>query len=90
MYIASETTYEAVLTDKGQLLVGFGLVQMTIKEIRDIYAKYSRDIAICRDESDDAGPGHILVCGKPSPKMRDALRECARWVPGRLPTKPPT
>ena len=83
MFIARETTPEDVL----QGLDGYGLVELTLKEIRDIYAKHGRDLVICRDESDNAGPGHILVCGKPSPRMKDELRECAKWVPGKLPAK---
>jgi hypothetical protein len=86
MFIASETTPDQIL--KG--VDGYGLVELTLREIREIYAKHTRVLRvliICRDEGPDDGPGHILVCGKPSPRMNDELRECAKWVPGRLPAR---
>ena len=83
MFIANETTPEKVLEG----LQGYGLIELTLRDIREVYKKHKRDLTICRDESDDAGPGHILVCGKPSPRMKDELRDRAKWVEGRWPDK---
>ena len=83
LYIATETTPERVLHG----LCGFGLVELTIREIREVYRNHNRDLVICRDEDADSGPGHILACGKPSPSMRDKLRTCAKWVDGYWPAK---
>lgn len=85
MYIAAETSEEAVLRG----CEDFYLIEMTIGQIRAVYTKYKRDLAICRDVTEETGPGHILVCGKPSPSMKDELRECAKWVPGRGPMDQP-
>lgn len=83
VFIAGETTVERVLQGHD----GFGLVEFTLKQVRDAYAECNLALKICRDETDDAGPGHVLICGRPTGSVRNKLKACAVWVAGKWPTK---
>jgi hypothetical protein len=92
-YIARETTPEKILQPapeqilRGEDCKGYGIVEITLGEIRAVYAQHNKELVICRDDAND--PGHILVCGKPSPRMREELKQRAKWLPGYLPAKLP-
>jgi hypothetical protein len=81
-HLANESTPEVVLESHD----GFGLVQLTLGDIRAAFA--NRPLVICRDDEDPAN-GHILVCGKASPAVRTKLKAVATWVPGKLPNRSP-
>src|SRR5437660_380800 len=75
VHLASETTQEAVLHGWN----GFGLVQMTVQQIRQAYAEGGIPaIVICRDDEDPAN-GHVLVCARPTGSIKKKLRDAARW-----------
>lgn len=85
VHIASETAPETLLKD----WEGFGIVHMTIGEIRRIYAAASVPLIICRD-TDEPENGHVLVCGRPTGSIKNQLKKAAKWLPGYLPKKPET
>jgi hypothetical protein len=84
VHIANETTPEAMLSGHE----GFGLVYLMAKDFREIYTGKNVPLAICRDDKEPEN-GHVLVCGKPTPKMKKDLRDRAKWVPGRWPARIP-
>src|SRR5262245_24836912 len=79
VFIARETTVDAVLAGYD----GFGVVQFTAQEVRDLFGK---QVVICRD-TEDPTPGHVLICGKITNGMAKRLKEKAKWVQGRWPTR---
>lgn len=84
VYIASETTPELAL----QGHEGFGLVSITVQQVRDAFAEFHRPVAICRDDENPAN-GHVLICGKASPGISRRLKDVAQWVPGKWPARVP-
>jgi hypothetical protein len=80
LYIANETTPQAVLQGHD----GFGLIQLRAQDFRDVYAEYGKLLVICRDDEEPEN-GHVLICGKPTPSMKEKLRNLAQWVPGKWP-----
>jgi hypothetical protein len=74
MNMAHETTPEAVLA--GPKHDGFGLIQITVKEIRRICGPA---IKICRDDEEPAN-GHVLICGNITRGTAKLLCGSAKWV----------
>ncbi|MBI3407917.1 MAG: hypothetical protein HY040_06120 [Planctomycetes bacterium] len=70
-FIESETTIEAVMVGHHD---DFGLVRLLAKDVRIICGPA---IILCRDPPE---PGHVVLCGKTTKKMQNALRGKAQWV----------
>ena len=83
--IAAETTPERVLAGNE----GFGIIQVTVEEIRAACTNQLTgkcDIVICRDDENSAD-GHVLVCGEIRPNMRKRIQKACRWVDGQWPSR---
>jgi len=79
VHMAHETTPDQVL----QGHPGFGLVQFTAEQARDILGD---KFTICRDPEDPAN-GHVLICGNITGSLSKKLRKVATWVEGRMPQR---
>lgn len=79
--MAIEATPDEVLSGHD----GFGLIQITAKQVREICGN---GILICRCPEDPAN-GHVLVCGKISSGTATKLKRAATWVEGKWPSRPP-
>jgi hypothetical protein len=80
LYLESECRLEEVM----QGHIGFGVVRLTIRDIRETCGD---GIVICRDEVDPAN-GHILVCGRITGGMAKRLQRAATWHQTYWPSPP--
>jgi polyisoprenoid-binding protein YceI len=83
-YIASETTVDAVLEGH----IGFGVVHFTVQQVRDAFAEFNKLTVICRHE-EEQDKGHVVICGKATPGLRNRMKQNAQWVEGRWPARNP-
>ena len=82
VHLASEATAEKMLAGHE----GFGLVEIPLQAIREVFRDAEKPLVICRDDEDPAN-GHVLVCGDITNGMAKKIRRAARWVDGRWPTR---
>ena len=81
-YLAHETSVENAIAGHE----GFGLVQLSVQDVRDVFHEFSAVAVICRDDENPAN-GHVLICGKITKGMAKRLSDRAKWVSGRLPKR---
>lgn len=82
VFIETETTPATALAGH----VGYGIVEITARQIRDAFAEFEREVVICRDDLNPAN-GHVLICGRATQGVSRRLRECAQWLAGFWPER---